>query len=312
MLAFVVRRLIAGAATLLVIATLCFAMTRIAPGSPFTSEKTVQPEILRNFEEYYGLDRPFVLQYARALGGYLRGELGPSMYYRDVSCDDIVWPAFGKSLVLGLIAALLAFALGVPLGLWAAARRNRWPDHAAMSVSVLGLCIPNFLLGPLLVLLFSLTLHWLPVARWPEDWSRWAEVKKIVLPAVTLALVHVAYLARLARAGMLDVIHRDYIRTARAKGLSEGAVFLRHALKNGITPVISYAGPMVAMVVTGSIVVESIFAIPGLGQHFVRSATNRDMNLIMACVLVYSALVIAMNFLVDLAYGWLDPRVRAG
>lgn len=310
MIAFALRRLIAGALTLLVIATLCFAMTRLAPGSPFSSERTIHPEILRNFERHYGLDRPLPIQYARALWGYLRGDLGPSMWYRDLSCNDIVWPSFRHSAILGLLSALLAFLIGIPLGVLAAARQNRLPDHAAMSLSIVGICIPNFLLGPLLVLLFSTLLGWLPAGRWPEDWTRLSELRKLVLPAITLAMVHIAYLSRLGRAGMLDVIHRDYIRTARAKGLPERTVFLKHALKNGITPVVSYAGPMIAYVITGSIVVETVFALPGLGQHFVTSATNRDMPLIMACVLVYSALVIALNIAVDALYGILDPRVR--
>jgi oligopeptide transport system permease protein len=309
-IAFLVRRTAAGALTLLAIATVCFALTRVAPGSPFSGERTLHPEIIRNFEKHYGLDRPLPVQYARAMAGYLRGDLGPSMWYRDLSCNDIVWPGFRNSILLGLVAAPLAFLVGVPLGILAAARQNRLPDYAAMSVSIVGICVPNFLLGPLLVLLFSTTLHWLPAGRWPESWTRASELSKLVLPAVTLAMVHVAFLSRLGRAGMLDVVHKDFIRTARAKGLSERAVFLRHALKNGITPVVSYAGPMVAYLVTGSIVVETVFALPGLGQHFVTSAANRDMPLIMACVLVYSTLVIALNILVDVAYGILDPRVR--
>lgn len=310
MIPFLLRRLIAGALTLLAIATLCFAMTRMAPGSPFSSERSVHPEILRNFERHYGLDRPLWVQYLRALGGYLRGDLGPSMWYRDLSCNDIVWPSFRNSLLLGLLGAFLAFLLGIPLGVLAAARQNRLPDYAAMSVSIVGICIPNFLLGPLLVLLFSTTLGWLPAGRWPEDWTRPSELRKLLLPAITLAMVHVAYISRLARAGMLDVLPRDYIRTARAKGLPERTILLKHALKNGLTPVVSYAGPMIAYVVTGSIVVETVFALPGLGQHFVTSATNRDMPLIMACVLVYSTLVIILNLVVDAVYGILDPRVR--
>ena len=314
MIPFLIRRFAAGFVTLLVIATICFTMTRAAPGSPFTTEKTLHPEIIRNFEEFYGLDQPIYVQYGRTMWGYLRGRMGPSMFYRDVSeVGEIIWPALITSVILGILAAILAFALGIPLGLVAAAHQNRPGDYAAMSLSVGGICIPNFLLGPLLVLLFTFALGWLPPARWPEepeDWTRWSEVSKVILPAITLALVHVAYLSRLTRAGMLDVMNRDYIRTARAKGLSEWNVFIIHGLKNGVTPAISYAGPMVAAVVTGSIVVEKIFAIPGLGQHFVNSALNRDMNLIMACVLVYSVLVIGMNLLVDFIYGILDPRVR--
>jgi oligopeptide transport system permease protein len=308
--AFIVRRGLAGLLTLFVIATLSFLVTRAAPGSPFSTEHSLHPEIIRNYNAYYGLDKPLPVQYARAMWGYLRGDLGPSTFYRDFSCNDLVWPGFRKSLVLGGLASILAFAMGLPLGILASANQNRLPDHAAMTFSALGICVPNFLLGPLLVMVFTVGLGWLPPARWPDDWTTWRELSKLVLPAFTLAFAHVAYLARLARAGMLDVLNKDYIRTARAKGLDERDVILRHALKNGITPVVSYAGPMIAVVVTGSIVVESVFAIPGLGQHFIKSATNRDYSLIMACVLVYSTMVIALNILVDVVYGLLDPRVR--
>lgn len=307
--AFAVRRALGGIATLVVIATMCFAITRVAPGSPFSTERSVHPEILEAMERYYGLDQPVHVQYLRTMAGYLRFDLGPSFVYRDKTCNDIVWPGFRKSVLLGAIAGALAFTIGLPLGLIAAARQNRPADYAAMSVSIAGICIPNFLLGPVLVLIFTFGLGLLPSAQWPEEFSL-KELRKLIMPAVTLAMVHIAYIARLGRAGMLDVMHKDYIRTARAKGLSEWSVFMRHGLKNGITPVISYSGPMWAVVITGGIVVESIFAIPGLGQHFVKSALNRDMNLIMACVLVYSTIVIFFNFLVDLAYGYLDPRVR--
>lgn len=309
MAAFIFKRGIAGVLTLYVIATLCFVVTRIAPGSPFSSERSLHPEIIKNFEAFYGLDKPVLVQYARTMGRYLQGDLGPSMYYRDQNCNDIVWPGLRKSMVLGAMAAALAFLIGLPLGILAAAKQNRLPDHAAMSLSVLGICVPNFLLGPILVLIFTFGLGWLPPALWPQGWS-WKELSRLVLPTVTLATAHVAYISRLGRAGMLDVLHKDYIRTARAKGLPYWTVVLKHALKNGITPVVSYAGPMIAVVITGSIVVEQVFAIPGLGQHFIKSAQNRDMNLIMACVLVYSTMVIVLNLAVDVLYGVLDPRVR--
>jgi len=310
-LAFLARRLLSGLLTLFVIATLCFAVIRLTPGSPFSTERGMSEQTLKNFERHFGLDKPWWVQYGRAMGGYLQGNLGPSMAYPDwVNVGDFVWPSFRTSLALGSLAATLAFLIGVPLGLLASARQNRWPDHLASSISILGICVPNFLLGPLLVLIFTFGLRWLPSAEWPRSWTDGKELLKLVMPAITLAMAHVAYIARLTRAGMLDVVSRDFIRTARAKGLSEGAVFLKHVLKNGITPVVSYAGPMIAVVLTGSIVVERIFFIPGLGKWFVESARNRDMNLIMACVLVYSTLIILLNMLVDLLYAWLDPRVR--
>lgn len=311
MAAFLFRRLVTGAVTIFAVATLCFILTRTVKGSPFSSERNLHPEIVKNFERYYHLDKPVWVQYLRTMGGYLRGKLGPSMYYRDVSeVGDLVWPALRTSIVLGSAAALLAFGFGVPLGLLAAAKQNRLPDHLASSVSVLGICVPNFLLGPLLVLLFTFGLGWLPAGLWPQSWTSWAEIRKLILPAVTLAMTHVAYVARLTRAGMLDVVSRDFIRTARAKGLSERDVFLKHVFKNGVTPVVSYAGPMVAVLLTGAIVVENVFALPGLGQHFIKAASNRDMNLIMATVLVYGSLVVILNTLVDVLYGIIDPRVR--
>ena len=309
MAAFILRRTITGLITLFVIATFSFALSRAAPGSPFSTEHALHPEIIKNYNAYYGLDKPILVQYARTMWGYLHGDLGPSMFYRDFSCNDLVWPGLRKSMMLGMLASILAFAMGLPMGVLAAARQNRPIDHAVMSISVLGICIPNFLLGPLLVMIFTFGLGWLPPARWPESWSP-AELSKLVMPAITLALAHVAYISRLARAGMLDVLNKDYIRTARAKGLEEKTVVLRHALKNGITPVVSYAGPMIAAVISGGIVVEFVFAIPGLGQHFVKSVTNRDYSLIMACALVYSSLIIIMNIVVDIVYGLLDPRVR--
>lgn len=309
MIGFLIRRFAAGLATLFVIAVLSFCFTRAAPGSPFSSERQLHPEIIKAYEEYYGLDKPIYVQFWRALRGYMRLDFGPSTMYRGRSVNDYIEPGFGKSIKLGLLGAVLAFLIGLPLGVFASAHHNRAPDHAAMSVATLGICIPNFLLGPLLVLLFGLTLKWLPTGLWPEDWSL-KELSKLILPTITLAMVHIAYISRLARAGMLDVMNKDYIRTARAKGLNEWTVFVKHGLKNGVTPVVSYAGPMVALVLTGSIVVEKVFAIPGLGQHFINGALNRDANMIMGCVLVYSSLVIALNFLVDVAYGLLDPRVR--
>jgi oligopeptide transport system permease protein len=307
---FLLRRLVTGIVTIFAVATLCFILTRSVKGSPFSGEKNLHPEIIKNFERYYGLDQPVWVQYLRTMGGYLRGRFGPSMYYRDKSeVGELVWDAFGTSLLLGSAAALVAFGLGIPLGLLASARQNRWPDHLASSVSVLGICVPNFLFGPLAVLVFTHLLGWLPAGRWLDAWT-WTEARKLVLPVVTLAMTHVAYVSRLTRAGMLDVVSRDFIRTARAKGLSEGAVFLKHVFKNGITPVLSYAGPMIAVLLTGAIVVENIFAVPGLGQQFIKAASNRDMNLIMATVLVYSVLVVALNTAVDVLYSVLDPRVR--
>jgi len=308
MLAFLTKRLAGGVLTLFMIATLCFFIIRFSPGSPFTSEKKLPPEVLRNLERKYGYDRPLGVQYLLAMKGYLTGNLGWSIRY-EREAEELLFPSFSTSLKLGGLAFAFSILFGVGIGILAAARQNRLPDYLSMSFALVGICIPNFLLGPILVMLFGLVLQWLPVAGWPEDWS-WGELSKLLLPTLSLSLVHLAYVSRLTRAGMLDVLHRDYIRTARAKGLGEGAVVLKHALKNGITPVLSYAGPMAAYVFTGSVVVEKIFNIPGMGQHFVDAALVRDQTLFMGAVLIYSTLVIVFNVLVDLGYSMLDPRVR--
>jgi oligopeptide transport system permease protein len=241
--------------------------------------------------------------------GYLSGDLGLSTKYLGKRVDELLLPAFGTSLQLGTLGFCFSLLMGVPLGILAAARQNRLADHATSSLALFGICVPNFLLGPVLVMIFSFGLHWLPVAGWPEDFGA-EELLKLLLPILTLAGVHVAYVSRLTRAGMLDVIHKDYIRTARAKGVDERGVFLKHALKNGITPVLSYAGPMAAYIFTGSVVVEKIYNLPGMGQHFVDAALARDDAMVMGAVLLYSVLVIAFNVLVDIGYSLLDPRVR--
>jgi oligopeptide transport system permease protein len=311
MWAFLAKRISGGLLTLFVIASLCFFMVRFAPGNPFTSERKLSPEVQRNLERKYHYDKPVLVQYALRMKGYLTGDLGPSIKYEGRQVEELILPSFGTSLILGCMTFVLAVVQGVFIGILSAAKHNKVPDHVSMSLALAGICIPNFLLGPLLVMVFSLWLGWLPVAGWPESF-RLEELLKLVLPAFTLSLVHTAYVSRLTRAGMLDVLHRDFIRTARAKGLSERAVFLKHALKNGITPVVSYAGPMAAYVFTGSVVVEKVFNLPGMGQHFVDSALARDLPMVMGTMLVYSVLVIGFNLLVDLSYSFLDPRVRLG
>lgn len=309
MLVFTLRRFVASVLTLFAIATLSFFICRFAKGSPFSTEKS-SSEVLRQKNRKYGLDKPLWTQYLVTMGNYSRGDLGLSFGKEGFEVSELVWPAFGASVRLGAIAFVVAILAGLALGLTASAGQNRWPDYLSMSAATAGICIPNFLLGPILVILFHNWLRWFDPTGWPSDWSSLAQLKTLVLPAATLAFAHVAYLSRLARAGMLDVLHRDFIRTARAKGLSEWSVFLKHGLKNGVTPALTYAGPMAAYIITGSVVVEKIFAIPGLGTHFVNSALNRDYGMLMAAILVYSTLIIFFNMVVDLTYGLLDPRVR--
>jgi oligopeptide transport system permease protein len=309
MLPFLLKRIIGGILTLFVIATLSFFIIRFAPGSPFSSERKIPPEALRNLERAFHMDKPLLVQYGLRMKGYLTGDLGPSTQYFGKRVNDLLLPSFGTSLQLGALGFVFAILLGVPIGIVAAARQNKIPDYLSSSLALTGICIPNFLLGPILVMVFGLWLRWLPVAGWPENFSG-EELTKLLLPAVTLGAVHVAYVSRLTRAGMLDVLHKDFIRTARAKGLDERSVFLKHALKNGITPVLSYAGPMAAYIFTGSVVVEKIFYLPGMGQHFVDAALARDDAMVMGAVLIYSCLVIVFNLIVDASYSLLDPRVR--
>jgi oligopeptide transport system permease protein len=308
MWSYLLRRVGGGAITLFALTTVAFFLTRLTPGSPFTAERRNDPEYERKMDEKYGRHLPLWRQYLESMGGYVRGDFGPSWKY-DFTVNEKVWPAFRVSAQLGAVAALLALLLGIPLGVFAAAGRNRWGDHLAMSGAILGICVPNFLLGPLLVLCFSFWLKWLAPTGWPQSWEL-KELSKLIMPAFTLALVHVAYLSRLTRAGMLDVLHQDYIRTARAKGVGEFSIFLKHALKNGVTPALSYSGPMAAYIVTGSLVVERVFNIPGLGKEFVNASLARDMPVLMGGIIVYGVLVILFNALVDLMYAVLDPRVR--
>jgi oligopeptide transport system permease protein len=293
------RRVLLIVPTLWVIASVTFFLMRLAPGGPFRSEREIPPVAREQLMRKYGLDRPLGEQYLRFLGNAARLDFGVSYHYPGRTVREIIAEAFPVSAELGGWALLLA----VPLGVVAAARKNGLADVGAMSVALAGISIPNFVLGPLLVMAFSLGLFLLPPALWQNPASR-------VLPVVTLAVTYLAYIARLTRAGMLEVLRQDYIRTARAKGLSEGAVVFKHAFRLGVLPVVSFLGPAAARIVTGSIVVESIFAVPGLGRYLVNAAFNRDYTLVLGGVLFYALLLIVLNLLVDVAYMALDPRVE--
>jgi oligopeptide transport system permease protein len=297
------RRVLLIVPTLWVIASVTFFLMRLAPGGPFRSEREIPPVAREQLMRKYGLDRPLGEQYLRFLGNAARLDFGVSYHYPGRTVREIIAEAFPVSAELGGWALLLAVLLGVPLGVVAAARKNGLADVGAMSVALAGISIPNFVLGPLLVMAFSLGLFLLPPALWQNPASR-------VLPVVTLAVTYLAYIARLTRAGMLEVLRQDYIRTARAKGLSEGAVVFKHAFRLGVLPVVSFLGPAAARIVTGSIVVESIFAVPGLGRYLVNAAFNRDYTLVLGGVLFYALLLIVLNLLVDVAYMALDPRVE--
>ena len=304
MTTLVLRRLLLFLPTLWVIATLTFFLVHLAPGGPFQSEKEIPAAAKAQMARVYGLDQPLAVQYGRFLWNAAHGDLGPSYKYPQRQVRDIVRDGVRVSAELGGWALLLAVLVGVPAGVLAAVRQHSSLDHAAMALALAGVSVPNFVLGPLLVLVFSLGLYWLPPALWGGPASR-------VLPVVTLSVAYVAYIARLTRAGMLEVLRQDFVRTARAKGLSEPVVVIKHALRLGILPVVSYLGPAAARIMMGSIVVEQVFAIPGLGRQLVNAAFNRDYTLVLGAVLFYATSLMLLNLLVDVLYVRLDPRAEA-
>jgi oligopeptide transport system permease protein len=311
MLRFLFRRLLIAIPTLFVVVTLAFFMMRAAPGNPFIGERRLTPEVERNVMAKYGLDRPLPVQYLNYVGGVLHGDFGPSLKYRDKTVLRIIEDGFPKSLLIGTLAMGLAAVVGCMLGVVAALRQNRPPDYAAMAVAVLGVCIPTFVTAPLLVLLFASKLGVLPTAGWPAATQSWASGwRYLVMPVVVLSLPQIAIISRLTRAGMIEVLRSNYVRTARAKGLPEHSVVLRHALRGAILPLVSYLGPATAGVITGSLVVEQIFQLPGIGRAFVISALERDYTVVMGVVILYAALILALNLVADVLYALLDPRVR--
>lgn len=302
-----VLRLAGLVPTLFVIVTTAFFLMRLAPGGPFDEERAVPAEITANLQAAYGLDQPVVVQYANYLGGLLHGDLGPSFRMKDFTVAELIARGLPVTLTLGAAALLLTVGIGVPLGLVAALRHNGWQDHAVMSVALVGIAVPNFVVAPVLALVFGIGLGWLPVAGWEPG-----SVRHAVLPVVTLALPFVAYVARLTRGSLLEVLQSPFIRTARAKGLAPLAILRRHALKPTLMPVVSFLGPATAALLTGSLVVEQVFGLPGVGRYFVQGAVNRDYTLVMGMVIFYATLILLLNLAVDLLYGWLDPRIRHG
>jgi oligopeptide transport system permease protein len=306
-LAFVMRRLLGAIPTLAIIVTLAFLLTRLAPGGPFDEEQALPPDIRANLEAAYGLDQPVAVQYGRYVAGLLRGDFGPSFKFRDFTVSELIGSGLPVSLTIGIAALLLAIALGVPVGVWAALARGRWPDRLLMSFAVAAISVPVFVVAPFLALVFGIWLRWLPVAGWAPG-----RLSDLILPVVTLALPVIAYLARLTRGSLLEVLRAPWVRAARARGLPERTVLLSHALPAALLPVVSYLGPATAAVLAGSLVVETIFGLPGMGRHLVQGALNRDYTLVMGMVIVYAALMIVLNLLADLVYAWLDPRIRRG
>jgi oligopeptide transport system permease protein len=303
MLAFAIRRIATLLPTLFLIITLSFLIIRLAPGGPFDDEQGTSPAIKANLDAAYGLDQPILTQYARYLNGLMHGDFGPSFKFRDTQVTELIAQGLPVSLTLGLSAILLSILIGVPLGTFAALRRNTGVDHGMRAIAALGVALPSFVVGPVLALVFGIYLNWLPVAGW-------GEARYLVLPVITLALPVIAYVARLTRASFIEVMRANFIRTARAKGLSERRIVLRHGLRPALMPVVSYLGPATAFIVTGSLVVETVFGLPGTGRYLVQGAINRDYTLVMGMIIVYGALTLICNLIADLIYGWLDPRVR--
>lgn len=280
-------------------------MVHAAPGGPFDNERVLSPDVKSTIESRYHLDEPLPMQFGRYIGGLLRGDLGPSYRYPDRSVSELIGLGLPVSLQLGVLAMLLALLLGVLSGTCAALRQGSLVDRAVMAFAMTGISIPVFVVAPVLVLLLAVKLHWLPAG-----WSGSVGAAKFVLPVVTLALPQIAYIARLTRASMIEVLSCDYIRTARAQGLGTANIIRLHALKPAMLPILSYMGPAIAAILTGSVVVEQVFGIPGLGARFVDGALNRDYTLVLGIVIFYAALIIVLNLIVDLLYGVIDPRVR--
>lgn len=308
-LTFVIRKFVEALVTLFVIATLTFVALRALPGGPFDSEKALPPEIKANIEARYGLNDPMHVQYVRYISGLVRGDWGESYKYVGRSVSDIIAETLPVSMQLGFLSLLMALAVGVPLGVLAASRHNSWVDTTAMLVAISGVALPSFIVGPVLVMIFSFGipfsfLHgFLPPALW-ESWEY------MILPVVTLGIRPAAILARMTRGAVLEAIRQDYVRTARAKGVAERNVLFSHVLRNSLIPVLTITGPLVAGLLSGSFIIEVIFAVPGIGKHLVASVTNRDYPLVLGLTLLYSAMLVVANLVVDILYSVVDPRIR--
>ena len=306
MLRFIFRRLLITIPTILVVISITWVLIKLAPGNFYSGEKRLPASIEKNIREKYGLDKPWYEQYGKTMWGILRHlDFGTSLRYEGQSVNSIIKRSLPVSATIGILAYILALVVGVTVGSIAALKQNSKWDYGSMALAMLGISVPNFVLGPILVLIFSLSLYWLPPSRWAGLASR-----NVILPVLTLSAIYMAYIARLTRAGMLEVLRSDYIRTARAKGLRERDVVIRHALRGGLMPVVSYTGPALAFLLTGTVVVERIFALPGLGNYFIQASLNRDEPLIIGIVAFIAITLLLMNLLVDIAYAFLDPRVR--
>jgi oligopeptide transport system permease protein len=305
MLRLAIQRFLGAIPTLLILIALSFCLIRLAPGGPFDTEKQLPPEIEANLRAAYHLDEPLYQQFGRYVLNLMQGDFGPSFQYKDFSVTELIRSGFPVSLKLGGLAMLLALVIGLSAGTIAALRQNTATDYGVMATAMMGISIPSFVMAPLLILFFAIYLKWLPAGGLGGgDW------KNLVLPVVALALPQIAYISRLTRGSMIEVLRSDFIRTAKAQGLPMRTIIVQHALKPALLPIISYLGPASAAIITGSVVIEQIFGVPGLGRYFVQGALNRDYTLVMGVVVFYGVLIIGFNFLVDVLYGWLDPRMK--
>lgn len=304
MLRFIVFRILQAIPVLLLVTTVTFFMIRSAPGGPFDAERAVPPEVLKHLNERYHLDDPLWRQYIDYMGNLLQGDFGPSFKYPTHTVNDLIVAGFPATAELSFYAILFALIIGLTAGIFAALKRNTLQDYIPMSAAMIGICMPTFVLGPILLLVFGIWLGWLPVAGWGQI------AGDKILPSVTLGFAYAAYIARISRGGMLEVLSQDYIRTAHAKGLSLLRIVFVHALRGGITPVVSFLGPAIAGLLAGSFVVESIFQVPGLGRFYVMAAFNRDYTLILGLTIFFAFLIILFNLLADIVLVWLNPRVR--
>lgn len=300
---YVVRRIVSMIITLFFVITLTFVMMHSIPGNPFTGEKKLPPAIEKALMEKYNLDKPLSQQYVDYVSGVAKGDFGPSMKYNGRTVNDLIGDGFPVSAELGGLAILLIVILGIPLGVVAALKQGTWVDRTMIFFAIVGVTIPSFVLATLLIYVFGTKLKWLPTSRWMSWKSR-------IMPTIALGVSSIAYVARLTRSSMLEVINQDYIRTARAKGLSETVVVFKHALKNALIPVVTYLGPLTAAILTGSFIIEKIFAVPGMGRMFVESISNRDYTVIMGVTIFYSLILVLFIFIVDLIYGLIDPRIK--
>jgi len=313
MLKFIIRRFFSSIITIFVIITIAFFLIRSVPGDPFSSEKNMPKEIRENLNKKFNLDKPLLVQYFHYLKNLvLHFDYGPSFRSRGFSVNDLIKLYFPVSLFIGALAMIIAIILGVSFGMISALNQNKFGDYFFMSYAILGISVPMFVIVPLMLLLFSITLKWLPVGGWKRasEVGALGMIRYLIIPVFSLSLPYTAYITRMTKAGMMDIIRKDFVTTARAKGLKNSTILFRHIMKGSIIPVVSFVGPAFAGIVTGSVVVEQILGIPGMGRVFVQAAFNRDYSLVMGDVITYSVLIIIMNFIVDIMYGFLDPRVK--